>query len=243
MFALDDIDEEQQINFKDTNGAMERLSALRQSEIGPYEGEQIVPKTVWKVRTFAQGIIYRSVELATAASSTWNNGNHLAAILLARSIFEMGATTFDFSHRLKNAVDNSDFPAIDNIVMSHTFAGTFFEDDEELEKLPRIYSLIDRLDKHLFKDKKKKSARGCYDILSEYVHPNWTGTVGFFGQLHPKEFSQSFAPHHFDVKRISAHVSSGMIGIKIVESSLEDIEECVPEIWKLSDEHSKNNSG
>lgn len=237
MFELIGVDEKAQESFKDINACLSELSAMRLGEVGPREADLIVPKVVWKVRCYAQGIIYRVVELTEATCSTWNNENLLASILLSRSVLETAATVFDFTHRVEKALDSKDFSTINNLVMSHTFSGSYFEDDEKLERLPKICTLIDRMDRRLFKDTKKKPVRSTYNILSEYSHPNWSGTVGFYGELHPQEFKQYFSAARKDVKGISANVVAGVGCIRIVQKCLDDIEGCVPKIWKLSENH------
>lgn len=155
-FYIAGVLDHQQESFKRINAVLADLCAMRTLEVGAWDGELIVPKVVWKIRCYIQGIIYRTVELTEATASEWNNGNQLASIILARSVLETAAVVYDFSRRLQGACEGADFTTIDDLVMSHTFSGQTFEHDEYLIMLPKICSLIDRIDQHLFRDKKKK---------------------------------------------------------------------------------------
>lgn len=242
-FHIADVQDHQQESFKRINATLADLCAMRMSEVGAWEGKEIVPKVVWKIRCYVQGIIYRTVELTEATASEWNNGNQLASIILARSVLETAAVVYDFSRRLQEACESADFSTIDGLVMSHTFSGQTFEQDEYLIVLPKICSLIDRMDQHLFRDKKKKSTRILYDNLSEISHPNYAGASGFYGELDKEHFLKRFSTKHSCMKRIASHIIAGTGCIEPVKMFIDDINKCEPTVWRISEEHAGGGGG
>lgn len=108
----------------------------------------------------------------------WNASNLLRAITMARSLLETGAIVRNLTDSVQKAVAAKDVEALDQAVMH---AGFDTRDAVLLAERPdykatNITTMIDRLDKSLFKDKTPRFRRS-YGFLSEFVHPNYFGIL------------------------------------------------------------------
>lgn len=194
-----------------------------------------MPKVVWKIETYAQGLTFRTVALAEGVCSLWNSENGLAAVILGRSLVETAGMAWSFWDDLKNATATGRLKNIDDVAMSYTFSTRWPKFAEGIPPTPSIMNLIDRLDRTLFRDKKAKHVRKVYDDLSEFAHPNWIGTVGFFGDLDTQKYEMKFDPKGLMPERLLSDIIACAGSITIIELSLDHITETIPQIWKIAD--------
>ena len=222
-------------SLEDINNTLKRLRARRVSVVSAAT-DPIKPKIVWKVEVYVQGMIYRTVALTDSVCESWNNGNALASIILARSVMETAAIVFNFWTEIKSSTNKEDTTGIDQVVTRYTL-NTKWEPfkDERVHGAPSMMNLLDKMDREFFKDRREKWARKGYDFLSEFCHPNWPGAVGTFGELNPKLKEMRFSETRPVSKLTLPHIIGGVTSIRIVEFYVDKIGELIPEIWRLAD--------
>ena len=101
-FELDQIPNEHRESIQDINSGLERLRDLRKPRVTAMTSP-IMPKVVWKIETYAQGLTYRTVALAEGVCNSWNDENGLAAVILGRSLVETAGMAWSFWDDLESA--------------------------------------------------------------------------------------------------------------------------------------------
>ncbi len=140
-----------------------------------------MPKMIWKTRSIVQCVIRRTLESADGLRMAWNANNLVTAITMARSLIETGAVTRYLVDSVLLATEKRDTALLDSVVMSTGFATRmeeFYGDNEEF-KAKSILTLIEKMDKSLFKDKAPRLIK-AYEFLSEFAHPNHLGILGLY---------------------------------------------------------------
>jgi hypothetical protein len=216
---------------RDDRDITNALVALRKRLVKEIATEQIaaMPKMVWKITSTYQCLIRRTIEAADGMRAAWNVGNLLTAITMGRSLIETGAVVRSLTDSIKNAVERSDVDALDQAVMHATFSTM---NDAHLAERPeykatRILKLIDIMDESLFGDNAPK-LRDAYRFLSEFAHPNFSGTVGLYSNSdgYRIEFGNTAEKKQYVLPDLL--ITSGMIWL--VEIAAADIDELMPRI-------------
>lgn len=198
-------------------------------------GPPIKPKIVWKIESYLQGQLYRSVALGDGVCDAWDRGNALAAVILARSIVETAAAVWAFKSSLEKAISAKSLDAIDTIVNEYTFHSRWKKWDGDLMvPTPNILTLIDKLDAEFLADRKAKLIRESYDFLSEFAHPNWPGAAGLFGKIDAEKIRMDFPPAQ-PKKWTIAHIIPGTGLLRVVEHCIDKVEEMLPKIREISE--------
>ena len=60
------------------------------------EGPLAEAKLAWKVTTYTEALLYRTIMLASGCVLNWNAGNFLCSVLAARALIETVALLLDF---------------------------------------------------------------------------------------------------------------------------------------------------
>jgi hypothetical protein len=212
---------------RDDSEITNALVALRKRLVKEIATEP--PEIVWKIISTYQCLIRRTIDAADGMRTAWNAGNLLTAITMGRSLIETGAVVRNLTDSIKNAVERSDVDALDRAVMHATFSTM---NDAHLAERPeykatRILKLIDIMDKSLFGDSAPK-LRDAYRFLSEFAHPNFSGTVGLYSTSdgYRIEFGNTGEKKQYVLPDLL--ITSGMIWL--VEIAAADIDELMPRI-------------
>ena len=216
-------------DIEEFNQTLERLRKRRLSSIRP-EGVAAESKVVWKISSFIQVVLYRIVMLADGCADAWNARNVLAALLCSRAIMETSAVILDFEIQLKRFCGDSNFSAIDDLVMNRTFSTRQEDWHKEGSGLAAVsvLTLIDKMDKTI------EGARQHYDFLSEMCHPNSMGHNFMFGKLDTQTAVVCLSDQAPFTRAFSDHVFGGFILIGIFELSLDRIDKLLPRVLELS---------
>ena len=227
---LTDLQNEESL--RDIEAAMADLRSLM-VDVVDAEGSPLKPKIVWKIESYLQGVLYRTVALCEGVKTCWNEGNLLAAVILGRSLMETAAAAFDFHQRITKGVRAENLSAIDDAVMQYTFA-TRSEKFDNIAPAPNVLSLIDRLDGDFLKDRKAGDARKLYEFLSEFAHPNWAGTVGLFGEIVQERLEHRFAESNTISDKMASQVIAAIGSIRIVQLCYERAVDHLPQVAEIS---------
>lgn len=141
-------------------------------------GKQISPrsKLPFKVVMLAGALAWRTHQMACAALRSYDEQMHVAGILAARATMETMAS-LNTLHNVITTYTGGDVEGLDERLMTGIF-GTRNRTDRP--KARNILSDIDRV------ARRSPAFRYLYDELSEYAHPNDSGTVAAFVRIDPK---------------------------------------------------------
>lgn len=130
-------------------------------------------KVPFKVMSHSAALLYRMTELGEAAYQLYKTDRLAAAFTLTRSSLETAAMLFWLYDKVRTAVDRSDLGDMDQHIMRGIFGGR----DKEA-KLPafNVLTIIEHADRKL------KVWKAACESLSEYAHPNFSGTLSLYGR-------------------------------------------------------------
>jgi hypothetical protein len=193
-----------------------------------------MPKMVWKTLSIFQCLIRRTLEAVDGMRAAWNAGNLLTAITMGRSLIETGATVRHFIDSVKEATRQKDVAALDRVVMNVGFGTRYepFTGENEEYTARNILTLIEAMDKSLFKDKTPR-LREAYDFLSEFAHPNHLGLLGLysdtFSEGYRVEYGKKRKKREMSLPQL--RITLGMIWL--VDIAGADLEALIPEITEF----------
>ena len=137
-------------------------------------------KLPFKSASLRELLIHRVAELAVPAVELFEQRRVLPAIVLVRAVVETVALTFALHKQLESFLGSHDVPAFDEFLMRST-VGRSRGPDFKLHGM-RIGKLVDDVERVI------PGFRKSYDSLSKFVHPNWAGVLGTFGEIDEEAF-------------------------------------------------------
>jgi hypothetical protein len=202
------------------------LKAKRVSAVVP-SSNPITPKVIWMVQSFIQLTIHRAVDLFEALSVSWESSKPSVAFVLARAIIENAATIFDLQDQIEKHTKLGEFTEIHEAVQVRLMGG---RDKESPILVPNILNAIDKA------DKKYKTFREHYELMSEFAHPNYSGMHGLYGKIDRERLT-------FHIKgesgindiTLSFLLYSLSVSLFVIRDSIHNLESLYPAIWYLSD--------
>ena len=118
------------------------------------------------------GLLHRAFELAVSANNCLQNKEIVSSILLIRALFET-SSVFGFIHyKIDNFIKTKNIKDFDTDITNILY-GT--RNGTTANKSINILTIIDKINKEI------PEYRSLYDRLSEYAHPNFTGTSLLYG--------------------------------------------------------------
>lgn len=151
--------------------------------IAPLDEKPIMPKVVWKYKTYEQVSLHRVVDLATNACNNWNNGFPGTSFILTRCIFENCAYIYDLYFQTKRFIEEKKFSDCDELIMKITFGSRVKGVD--MPEMPNVLTSIDKLNKVI------PQFRNHFDHMCDLTHPNYLGMFN----LYCKDLQNDFISH------------------------------------------------
>ncbi len=195
-----------------------------------------MPKMVWKTRAVVQCVIRRTIESVDGMRLAWNANNQITAITMARSLIETGAVVSILANLVGEAAEKRDTKLLDLAVMGAGFATRmeeFYGNDEEF-KAKSILTLIEKMDKALFDDKKPRLLP-AYEFLCEFAHPNYLGILGLYSDTEhlksDKRIIYGVSGRKREATLSNLNLSLGMMWL--VRNRVVDIENAMPIIYEF----------
>ena len=136
-----------------------------------------------KVMWFKAALGWRMSELSKTAFDALEREQFASAIILTRAAAESCAALWSLSTKIQAAVKSGAVGDIGTHLMRFIMG---HRGDAEMPDAVNVLTCVDRVDKDV------DGFRHHYDVLSEYAHPNWAGTVHIYSQPHPGEGTVSF---------------------------------------------------
>lgn len=224
-------DPEHLVLLQEANTAARKLEAEKLPCIDP-EWDRM-PKMVWKLLSTHQSLIYRSVEIHNGIATLVNAGNLLGGAILARAQCETAAFISNLSHCLEAGIAQKNLQAVDDAIVSANFAHRWDKDDPKYFA-KNILTLLERMDAQYFGSKKDTMMTWFYEALSEFAHPNWLGTMGFFGSIDFETRVHHFSHRPKDMRGVEHSVLLGASAIMISEDLLKRVRNAEQAVGHLS---------
>jgi hypothetical protein len=140
------------------------------------EGRELSAKTKipFKALCCRAALIWRVEELGRCACDSSEKGDVVAAMVLSRSAVETACALWHLKELLESQIENGVQPDLDDSIMRLLVGSKISA--LEVAAL-NVLTFIDRA------DKKFPKLRRIYDNLSEFAHPNFSGTGGSFSKI------------------------------------------------------------
>lgn len=140
-------------------------------------------KIPYKVLCYREGLIWRIEELSRTACDCYDKGDVVAAIILTRSATEVSAAAWYMMELVNRQIEHGVQPDLDDKVMKLLLG---HKNATDMPVAINVLTFMDILDKTL------PGVRRAYDTLSEYAHPNWSGTALAYSKNDTTEFLTNF---------------------------------------------------
>lgn len=163
--------------------ALEAIALARPAQLRARDLSRL-SKLPFKAAFYRDSLLWRIEELGRAALRAYDEGDHVAGILLARGTIETVAALWEL-HRLVSDYRGDAIDALDEALMK-MLMGSRVRDDRPAS--PNILTALDRMTKSL------PDFRAIYDQLSEFAHPNDAGTASSFAKLDIVRLEATFGP-------------------------------------------------
>jgi hypothetical protein len=137
-----------------------------------------ISKIPFKVLSIRELMIWRVSDLSESAIKLIENFKIVGAIIVIRSIIESVALIYYLLTKVENSIENKSIEGLDDKLMRLLLGGRLAESDAESIN---VLTLVDHLSKIA------PGVRKYYDDLSEFAHPNWSGSLGSYGTINKNE--------------------------------------------------------
>ena len=206
--------------YKNIKEAMQGLSVWKKNsrnKIAPLV-KNIAYKPTFHADTYREAAFRRFIELTESAYFLFNNNQMVGAIVVARAAQETLAILWYLNTKLEHLSKTKDLKHFTETLRRLTIAWT--NDDEFPEKI-NILTMIDAVDKKL-----EGAFRRHYEMLSEYAHPNYSGTFGAYAIPDKENLEVSYSWNYPRSKKtLTTHLESTLIiCIELLEAIQEKYE-------------------
>ena len=207
---------------KDIKNKLNELKKILPARVDPafISHKSKIPYKIFDARA---SLLWRSYELGVNAFELLNTNNIASGILLTRGYIETLSMSYYLHEKIKNLIENNKVTEFDDTLMSILLGSR--NQTTELKSI-NILTMIDKM------DKKFSGYRFNYDLLSEYAHPNYSGTHGLFGRINYEEIYTDYGNNIKNEKIL-------FLGLKILYISIEMMIDISMDIYDLSEEFIK----
>lgn len=199
------------------------LERLRQSLLPSLEPLQITlnAKTPYKAVHFREALLWRTVELASSACELLKSGRIAAGITLVRGVAESAAAMRYLSETVQSfcQCENRSLQEVDEKLMRLLMG------DRRNSDMPDAINVLTML-KHA--NRTVPGVSDSYEILSEFAHPNWSGTCLLFSKIDSENHVVSFGVGQRSENSAKIAISSLHAALKIVSHAYDEIADFYP---------------
>lgn len=182
--------------------AMEELSVWKQHRktVASPLSKNIAYKPTFEADYFREAVFYRFIELIESSYSLYKSDLLIGSVVTARAAQETLAVIWFINSKLEVLSKTKDLPHF-NETMKRLILG--WSKDEEFPEKINVLKCIDSVDKSL-----ECRFRKHYEMLSEYAHPNYSGTFGTYAQPNHETLEVSFQAYSRSRERLTTHIGS-----------------------------------
>jgi hypothetical protein len=205
----------------------DRISVFRSRLATSVDGFAISPesKTPFKAVWYRESLLWRMTELSTSAYESLEKDLLATGILLTRGAVETAAAVWYLCGKLEAARDSGSLGNVDEDLMSLLMGS---RNNPDLPKATNVLTFVDRVNKDV------EGFRKQYDGLSEFAHPNWSGTTLLYSKPDPQKPGALFGANIRSseaAKQIA--VVNLSVALMIFERSYDRISEVVPDVVSM----------
>jgi hypothetical protein len=197
-------------------------------------------KLPFKVLGYRGALAWRMAELGRAAFEEFEKDKLAAAIVLTRAAVETSAALWYLCGRVEVSVESSEVGEIDDYLMK-MYMGMATDPPTDPETGEAVMPRPIRIGKFL--DSVEKDVSGFnrqYGYLSEYVHPNWAGTVYLYSKIDKENAVADFGQNIRKPESAKAiGVGNLSVALLLFERSYNRVADLVPAFTKLCEERLK----
>lgn len=163
------------------------LAALRPSRVDPahYSVKAKIPSKIAGLRA---GLLYRLVELANVSLLCLKSGQLAAAIVLTRSALETTAALWFATRKIERALEAKRVDQLDDDLMRLLLGPKGSKPCSQTAEAINVLTFFDYVGKDV------EELKIVYADLSEYAHPNWTGTASLYSKPELANLRLEFSP-------------------------------------------------
>ena len=164
-------------------------------------------------------------------SAYFNLSNNYKAEIIIRSIIESVSLIYYLLSKVEDSIEKKSIEGLDDKLMRLLMGGRLAE--SKVEAINAL-TLVDHLSKIA------PGVRKFYDDLSEFAHPNWSGSFGSYGTLNEKEIKlelgilKDLNSYPYDIA-----IHSLIASLELFQIFYNDLAGQIPEFSKLCEESLK----
>lgn len=181
----------------------------------------------WKAEMFLNSMLFRALSISSGICLNWNTGNGLSAVILARALMETGAVTWDMKNYILKNFNDKNIENIDKKLTIQTLAYSARISDENF---PPPFNIMDSIREI---DKSFSGLKRTYDFLSDFAHPNYTGSLSSFGKSNAQKTGFTFSFDNANNEMVFSEIILGMIMLDVIELSIEDVSKIKDSLLEL----------
>ena len=221
-----------------------RLELLESSLPNRVDAMAVSPisKVPSKVLWCREALIWRMAELGRAAFDNFGKDKLAAAVVLTRAAVETSAALWYLCAKIAASVESGEVGDIDDYLMKMvvgTATGALTTDpstsDVILPRPIKVGAFLKEVEKAI------KGFSHQYGILSEYAHPNCTGTIYLYAKHDPENRQTDFGQNirNPDGTKLIG-VSNLAVALEMFERSYNRIADLIPAFTKLCENRTGN---
>ncbi len=171
MKTLEKINEETIL--EDLRELISRFEASLPARVDP-AGLTLKSKIPFKVLSLKEVLFHRTTTLARIAFDLYNENMRVPSYILMRSIVETCAACYSLRQKISTFLEDLNVDDFDNFLVKGLSGG---RDKKAKHQSLNVLTLVDHVDREY------EGYRRMYDVLCEYAHPNYLGTLDAFGKV------------------------------------------------------------
>lgn len=171
MQTLQEINEETIL--EDLRELIARFEVSLPTRVDP-AGLTLKSKIPFKVLSLREVLFHRTTTLARAALDLYDENKRVPSYILMRSTVETCAACYALRKKISTFLEESNVDEFDDFLVKGLSGG---RDDKAKHRSLNVLTLVNHVDREY------DGFRRMYDVLCEYAHPNYLGTLDAFGKV------------------------------------------------------------
>lgn len=188
-------------------------------------------KLPFKALLYREALIWRMAELSRGAFGNFEKDKLARAILETRAAVETSAGLRYLHAKLAATLKTAAVGDIDDFPMKLAMGSKV---DTDIPQAISVLTFVDRVEKDA------EGFRHQYNLLSEFAHPNWSGTALLYSKPDPPNLWTDFGPN---IRGIEGPKKIGVVNLSVAlmffERSYNRIADIMPAFIELCKRRSK----
>lgn len=177
-------------------------------------------KIPFKVLCCREGYFWRVEELARSACDSFEKGDVVAALLLARGVTETACALWFLMKLVERQIDEGVQEDLDQVVMRLLMG---HKGQDEFPEAMNVLKFVDKANSRF------EGLRAAYDEMSESAHPNFWGSTGPFSKPDQERKSVHFGRCVRQTTRFHVLVNTALVGsLAMTEAAYNSIADMMP---------------